>query len=314
MSIAYKHLYPDNLDIKHYLDVRFFLIACMVIPMLTVPSSEKKTLIFCLMVSGTLLGTLDLIFNLAGVGYVDLVVNKRKGYYFDANFYSLSACGFLLFSLLFEKRLSEKINLQNQLLISFLNKANKNLEQQKNDILEQNNEISTQSEELIANQDQLIQAYSLIEKQKEELLAIQQRLEAEITQNNVDLKLTNEELVKRNQELQQFSYSISHNLRGPLARLLGLTNLMGYCVDNLSDEQKELARLVKQSTKEFDEAIHDLTKIIDMRNEIRRIREKVILQEEWEKALRSLSTFIQPDMMIKSDFREVEIIYAIRPI
>ncbi len=312
-SIMYKYLYPEFLDINHYLDVRFFLIASLVIPLLTVPASEKKLLIASLVISGSLLSSLDLIFNLAGVGYFDLV-NKNQNYYFDANFYSLVAYGFLLFSLLFEKRLSEKIDLQNQSLISSLNQANKNLEEQKNDILEQNNEITAQSEELIANQEQLMEANALIEEQKEELLAIQQGLETEVAQSNTDLKLTNEELVKRNQELQQFSYSISHNLRGPLARLLGLTNLMEYDADNLLDAQKELTRLVKQSAKEFDEVIHDLTKIIDTRNEIHRIREKVILQEEWERALRGLSTFIEPDMVIKSDFREVEMVYAIRPV
>ncbi len=309
----YKYLYPEFLEINHYLDVRFFLIASMVIPLLTVPATEKRLLIASLVISGSLLVLLDPIFNLAGVGYFDLV-NKNQNYYFDANFYSLVAYGFLLFSLLFEKRLSEKIDLQNQSLISFLNEANRSLEQQKNNILEQNNEITAQSEELIANQEQLMEANALIEEQKEELLAIQQGLETEIAQSNVDLKLTNEELVQRNQELQQFSYSISHNLRGPLARLLGLTNLIEYDSDNLSDAQKELTRLVKQSAKEFDEVIHDLTKIIDIRNELHRIREKVSFQQEWEKVLRSLSTFIQPDMDIKSDFREAEIVYAIRPV
>lgn len=311
--MMYKYLYPEFLDINHYLDVRFFLIASLVIPLLTVPATEKKLLIASLMISGSLLVSLDPIFNLAGVGYFDLV-NKNQNYYFDANFYSLVAYGFLLFSLLFEKRLSEKIDLQNQSLISSLNEANRSLEQQKNDILEQNNEISAQAEELIANQEQLMEANALIEEQKEELMAIQQGLETEIAQSNIDLKLTNEELVQRNQELQQFSYSISHNLRGPLARLLGLTNLMEYDAGNLSNTQKELNRLVKQSAKEFDEVIHDLTKIIDSRNELHRIKEKVIFQEEWEKVLRSLSTFIEPDMGIKSDFREAEIVYAIRPV
>lgn len=312
-SITYKYLDPQHLDINNYLDVRFFLIGTLVIPLLIVPASEKKLLISSLLISGCLLVSLDLIFNLAGVGYFDLV-NKSNRYYFDANFYSLVAYGFLLFSLLFEKRLSEKIEMQNQSLISSLNEANKNLEEQKNDIIEQNNEISAQAEKLIANQEQLMEANALIEEQKEELLAIQHGLETEIAQSNIDLKLTNEELVKRNQELQQFSYSISHNLRGPLARLLGLTNLIEYDADNLSHAQKELTRLVKQSAKEFDEVIHDLTKIIDTRNEIHRIREKVNLQEEWERAMRSLSTSIQPDMVIRSDFSEVEIVYAIRPI
>jgi signal transduction histidine kinase len=313
LSITHKFLYPERVDMVNYLDVRFFLIACMVIPLLTIPANEKKVLIPSVMISGLLLVSLDLIFNWVGVGYFDLV-NKSKGYYYEANFYSLITYGFLLFSLLFEKRLSEKIDQNNRTLIASLNKANKNLEQQKKEILEQNSEISAQAEKLVSNQEKLMEANAVIEEQKEELLAIQQGLETEIAQSNIDLKLTNEELVKRNQELQQFSYSISHNLRGPLARLLGLTNLMNYDDDNLSTEQKELTQLVTRSARELDEVIHDLSKIMDVRNELHRIKEKVSFQEEWEKVLRSLATFVEPDMIIKSDFKETEIVYTIRPV
>jgi len=39
------------------------------------------------------------------------------------------------------------------------------------------------------------------------------------------LQLTNEELIKRNTELDNFVYSVSHDLRAPIASILGLVNL-----------------------------------------------------------------------------------------
>jgi signal transduction histidine kinase len=39
------------------------------------------------------------------------------------------------------------------------------------------------------------------------------------------LQLTNEELMKRNNELDNFVYSVSHDLRAPIASILGLINL-----------------------------------------------------------------------------------------
>lgn len=313
ISVLSKVFYPNELTILHYLDVRFFLTGTMVIPLLVIQIAERRLLISSLLVSGVLLVALDLIFNLAGVGYFQLV-NSEPRYYFVANFYPIAAYAFILVSLLFEKRLSDKAMQDNEVLISYLHNANLKLELQKKEIAEQNNEITAQSEELIANQEQLLNANRLIEEQKQTLLKIQSGLQSELLARNKELLQSNKELVKYNNELQQFSYTISHNLRGPLARLMGLTNLMEKDLSELKGGQLELVKLVSRSAKEFDEVIRDLGKIIDIRNDIYRIREKVFFQEEWSMVLRGLVTFIQPDMRIESHFREAPFVYTVRPI
>ncbi len=313
MSVINKKLYPETINVINYLDVRFFLIATMVIPIMVIQTLEKMLLGSALLVSALMLILLDMIFNIFGVGYFDLV-NDNPYYYFMANFYSISSYIFILLSLLFEKNLSDRALHDNEKLISFLHDANQKLELQKNEISAQNNEISIQAEELITNQEQLIEANTLIENQKESLLKIQAGLQTELLERNKELTESNEELVKYNNELQQFSYTISHNLRGPLARLLGLTSLMEKDLNELNPSQLELVRLVTQSAKELDEVIRDLGKIIDIRNDLYRIREKVFFQEEFRMVLRSLSTFIQPDANIETDFREAQIVYTVRPI
>ncbi|HTE32895.1 MAG TPA: response regulator, partial [Chryseolinea sp.] len=58
------------------------------------------------------------------------------------------------------------------------------------------------------------------------LSAIKKRkLERMKRQARHELRLQNEELSKVNQELDNFVYSVSHNLRGPLATLMGLLNV-----------------------------------------------------------------------------------------
>ncbi len=313
LSIVHKKLYPQTIEAFQYLDVRFFLMGCLVIPLLVVQISERKLLMATLLMSTLLLVFLDIIFYCFKVGYYDLV-NGSHNYYFMANFYCLIAYAFILAGLLFEKNLSDRALRDNEKLIASLKNANTELELQKNEIVNQNSEISAQSEELISNQDQLVQAYSLIEKQKDSLLKIQSGLQSELVERNKELKITNEELMLSNQELQQFSYTISHNLRGPLARLLGLTNLMEIDLKELTGNQLDLVKLVSQSARELDEVIRDLGKIIDIRNNIYHIREKVFFQEEWSQVLRSLSTFVQPDMQIETDFRGAQVVYTIRPI
>ncbi len=313
LSILNKKLFPETIQLFHYIDVRFLLIGSMVIPLLTVQMKEKVLMASTVSISALLLLFVDPLFNLMGVGYFDLVHSNRP-YYFTVNFYSITTYLFMLFSLLFEKRLSTKVQESNEVLISFLNKANRDLEVQKREAGERNNEIVAQAEELIANQEQLLKAKAIIEKQSEKLLMIQSGLRTELVERNKDLKLANEELMISNQELQQFSYSISHNLRGPLARLLGLTNLMEIDLKPLTGNQLDLVKLVSQAAKELDEVIRDLGKIIDMRNNVSRIREKIYFQEEWSMVMRSLSTFIQPEMIIETDFREAATLYTVRPI
>lgn len=285
----------------------------MVIPLLIVYVNEKQLLIAALSMSALPLIFLDLIFNAFGVGYYDLV-NAESQYYFKANFYCVTSYTFILLSLIFEKKLIDRAVQENERLVSFLQEANQKLEFQKDKISSQNIEITKQTQELLANQENLIKANEMIERQKESLLKIQSGLQTELLARNKELTHSNEELAKYNHELQQFSFTISHNLRGPLARLLGLTNLMEKDLNELTGNQLELVRLVTQSAKELDEVIKDLNKIIDIRNDIYRIREKVFFQEELRLVLRSLSTFIQPDVKIETDFREAPIVYTVRPI
>jgi signal transduction histidine kinase len=306
LSVFNKILYPDAIKIFNYLDVRFFLIGTVVIPMLVVQKSEHVLLFFSVSISGLLLLLLDPIYSLFDVGYENLVGAPLQ-YYFTANFYSITVYTFILATLLFERSIIHKAEKKNEQLILDLNEANK-------EVAEQNNFNRLQADELLAQQEQLLHANAIIEKQKERLLEIQSGLQSELVSRNKELTNANEELVKYNHELQQFSYTISHNLRGPLARLLGLTNLMRKDLTNLTEPQLELVRLVVQSAVELDDVIKDLGKIIDIRNDIFRIREKVFFKEEWGIALRSLAPFITPEMTIESDFRNAPMVFTVRPI
>jgi len=83
--------------------------------------------------SALLLFFLDPIFNFLHVGYEDLV-GDGKQYFFVANFFSITSYLFILFSFLFEKDLSNKAFRENEILISFLNKANEKITNQNSEI------------------------------------------------------------------------------------------------------------------------------------------------------------------------------------
>src|SRR5690606_16058413 len=105
-------------------------------------------------------------------------------------------------------------------------------------------------------------------------------LQSELVEANNILTETNTELIKHNNELRQFSFSVSHNLRGPVASLLGLIALVDS--KSMTGENAEIFRHIQASTENLDTIIKDLIKIIDIRQDIFQIRQKVALEEEFK--------------------------------
>lgn len=73
---------------------------------------------------------------------------------------------------------------------------------------------------------------------------------------NEQLVIQNKKLLKANNELDRFIYSASHDLRAPLASILGLINL--YERDTQSDFKEEYIQNIKYSVHRLDEFIHEI--------------------------------------------------------
>ena len=72
------------------------------------------------------------------------------------------------------------------------------------------------------------------------------------------LQLQNIELKKTNAELDKFVYSSSHDLRAPLASVLGLINIIDSHMGSDDIEQKERIDMMKQSIIKLDSFIEDI--------------------------------------------------------
>lgn len=69
-------------------------------------------------------------------------------------------------------------------------------------------------------------------------------------------------LQSRNKELGQFAYMISHHLRAPIARILGLASIF----DNNPSENKFIVQKITEATMELDEVVSDINLVISARN------------------------------------------------
>jgi len=72
------------------------------------------------------------------------------------------------------------------------------------------------------------------------------------------LRKQNEELIKINQELDSFVYSVSHNLRAPLASVLGLINVCKLEDKKYNDAFSLYLYLMKESINRLDETIKEI--------------------------------------------------------
>ncbi len=215
---------------------------------------------------------------------------------------------------------SEEIQAQSE----ELTESNQSLNRLYIEVAEQKEELQAQAEELIeANQAQSKLFQTLAEKteeiqaQSEELTEsnetireLNSNLELKVEEKSRDILRTNEELIKYNSDLLQFSYSVSHNLRGPVARLLGLSNLMLNV--NETEEVRKMVGMVHSSSLELDTVLKDLTNIIDMRNNVSHIREKVLIEDEWKRSCSMLQDQLKNEYKILTDFSGAPFIFTVR--
>lgn len=166
------------------------------------------------------------------------------------------------------------------------------------ELLQKNKEIEVQNEELRQQHEELTTTHELLEKQKllveeknRDIGIINQTLEQKVKQRTVELEETVKNLINQNNDLEQFSYIVSHNMRAPVARILGLINLLG--IDGDREEREQLMEYLKESTIGLDEIIHDLSQIIDLRRGSEMIMEKVDLEKIIQHNLSDLSDEIK---------------------
>ncbi len=116
-------------------------------------------------------------------------------------------------------------------------------------------------------------------------------------------KITSE-LIQQNKDLEQFAYIISHNLRSPVANLIGLSSALQEM--NGSSESGELIEQISTSVGKLDEVIHDLNNILEIKKEINENKVVVDFSELLDDVKISLSkSIVNNDVKIYVDFTDV---------
>lgn len=96
-----------------------------------------------------------------------------------------------------------------------------------------------------------------------------------------------DELTQKNEDLSQFTYIISHNLRAPVANILGLVSILPD-EKQFTPEIQQVFQGITTMAAKLDAMILDLNEILNVRRLRDELRQPVALREEIERALDSL--------------------------
>ncbi|HEY5326423.1 MAG TPA: PAS domain-containing protein, partial [Mucilaginibacter sp.] len=120
------------------------------------------------------------------------------------------------------------------------------------------------------------------------------------------------DLIKRNSELEQFAYIISHNLRAPVANIIGASSVLND--PDLSAEEKEiLNKGINVSVMRLDDVVKDLNDILEVKKDINTNKEIVRFAALVEDIKFSIADLInQHQIEIKCDFSKINELFILR--
>jgi len=111
-----------------------------------------------------------------------------------------------------------------------------------------------------------------------------------------------EDLTSRNQDLNQFAYITSHNLRAPLSNLIGLIDILNY--ELLDEYNKTIVDMFKDSAQKLNETIYDLTQMLSIKSNKDVKIESVSVSRIFKKVCTSFTKQIHTmGIYIHTDFR-----------
>ncbi len=134
----------------------------------------------------------------------------------------------------------------------------------------------------------------------------------EKNENKYKLQESNEHLAKQNTQLEQYSHMVAHNLRAPVARLLGLTRIFKQTPDEIV--KAELADKIEKSASDFDAIIKDISMMLEVKKGMRFAMENVSLKNEIIHAIEFLEDEVKDNSaQIVMEVNESTVVYGMQP-
>ncbi|QHT68886.1 hypothetical protein GXP67_20650 [Rhodocytophaga rosea] len=184
--------------------------------------------------------------------------------------------------------------------------------QEKNQALnEKNMEIAAQNEELLQQQQSIASQRDMLSQQNQKLSEAQAII---LTQNErlaTEVEKKTKEIIAYNQQLEQFAFAAAHNLRSPVARILGLGEVLRLVSGK--EEEKDIINHILSSVTTLDRVIKDLNVILEIKSNINAQLSKVDFNEE----IKFIQANLEKEMMdaqceITTSFEEAPSVVSVK--
>ncbi len=119
------------------------------------------------------------------------------------------------------------------------------------------------------------------------------------------------DLIKRNQVLEQFTFMVSHNLRAPLANLMGIHEILED--ESTTDKEREtMYALNKKSVYRLNDVITDMNEILSVKKNMDEDRTTIVFADILKRVDDEVhSALSKTKLVIQSDFSKAESIFSI---
>ena len=154
--------------------------------------------------------------------------------------------------------------------LDLINEQKEEIETAQQDLLAKNRdlreafeEIQSQNELLDHERSKLEQAKRIIQGQNKKLMGIARNLDQQVQERTKELSVSNNLLIEKNKELDEFIYKSAHDLRGPIARFKGLSQLIQIEYDQNNDISDHLKHL-NHSANHMDSMLKRLSNVYEI--------------------------------------------------
>ncbi len=121
-----------------------------------------------------------------------------------------------------------------------------------------------------------------------------------------------DDLTRKNQSLEEFAFVTSHNLRAPVARIIGLVHLFGDAKLN-QEEKTQIVEMMGKAAENLDQVIRDLTEILAVKKDVKDNKSTFSLKEVLDNVLLNFQDEItQTGVEVSIDLKGTDKLFSVK--